>query len=149
MEEVFLNRRTSSDHGTFGEILVLKSRVVHSFKTGELPWRCNRPGESCIPCGSYVCRVTYSPKFEKKTYELFDVPGRTDIRIHSANYFGDKKVSGLLSEVDGCIGLGRVISTSGTQRTLLKSRDAVANFLSMLDEKEFLLTISAENISLR
>ncbi len=144
MRELPLNRRQSSRQGTFGDIFIGAQRFV----TGELPWRYNKHGVSCVPCGTFKCVVTYSHRFHKDTYELLDVPGREDIRIHSLNYVGDKDAPWLISESEGCIGLGKILSTSGEQKCLLKSRDAVADFMHLLNNAPFLLTISAKNIVL-
>lgn len=150
MRLVFLKRRRSSSHGTFGDIILDAGKgLTQEFKTGELPWHQNRNGISCVPCGVYECRVTFSHRFQKDTYELFGVPNREDIRIHSLNYVGDRNAPNLLSESEGCIGLGKSISTSGTQRCLLRSRDAVKDFMHLLNNEPFQLDISAEKISLR
>lgn len=141
MLTVTLQRKTSSVQGTFGEISFEGRKLL----TGELPYRSNSPGISCIPNGTYVCSLIYSPKFQRHTYLLQDVPGRTDIRIHSANYFADK-TSGLLSEVEGCIGLGEIKARCGKQDMLLKSRQAVETFEMVMRGKEFYLTITDDKL---
>jgi len=52
--------------------------------------------KDAIPAGYYSVEFTYSPRFNQ-TLPLIDVPGRTAIRLHPANYPG---------ELEGCIALG-------------------------------------------
>lgn len=44
------------------------------------------PNHPCIPAGTYPLIMTPSPHLGYITPELINVPGRTDIRIHIANY---------------------------------------------------------------
>lgn len=102
MKTAVLLRKRTGDSGTFGELEIDGEK----FKTGELPWRDNARGKSCVPAGEYLVEWDPSPKYGFK-YELRDVPGRTVILIHSANFMGDED-KGLKAEVDGCIALGGV-----------------------------------------
>ena len=72
-----------------GEVLTLASL--------ELPWKENKNKISCIPKGSYKVTTTFSNRFKKDMWLLLDVPNRSGIRIHSANYS---------IELEGCIALG-------------------------------------------
>lgn len=72
----------------------------HSWWTIERPWLDNRPNVSCIPVGEYEMVRVDSPKFGPDTWEVADVPGRSHILFHVANYAHD---------IEGCIGLGRGI----------------------------------------
>ncbi|MDE2020883.1 MAG: hypothetical protein KGJ13_11155, partial [Patescibacteria group bacterium] len=51
----------------------------------------------CIPAGTYDLTVSYSPHLEEPTPLLLNVPGRTEIRIHSAN---------VQTQLKGCIAVG-------------------------------------------
>jgi hypothetical protein len=68
------------------------------------PARINpvHPGHPCIPAGAYRVLLTPSPHLGYVTPELLDVPGRSDIRIHIANFPKD-----LL----GCLGVGLTTTT--------------------------------------
>lgn len=44
------------------------------------------PGHPCIPAGRYLAKLTKSPHLGYVTPELQDVPGRSEIRIHVANF---------------------------------------------------------------
>ena len=86
------------------------------FYTVERPWKDNIPYESCIPEGEYDLSWRESPKFGW-TYEVKDVPNRTHILIHVANYPQD---------VVGCVGLGSRLMA-----------DRIAVFASKLAINEF------------
>jgi hypothetical protein len=73
--------------------------------------------------------------------------GREDIRIHPANFCGDKR-RGLSSDVEGCIGLGKMIGEMNGQKALLKSHWAVASFEALMDHQEFSLEIVSGNVLL-
>ena len=53
-------------------------------RTLELPWRDNAEYISCIPEGTYGCRIRNSPK-HGVCIELKDVPARTAVQIHIGN----------------------------------------------------------------
>ncbi len=53
----------------------------------ELPWKDNAVGVSCIPVGLYKMVLHVSPKFGR-CYWLQDVPNRSEILIHPANFVG-------------------------------------------------------------
>lgn len=133
-----LNRTEFTEEGTFGTLKVGK----YQFLTGELPWNENKTQISCIPDGEYRCVFTYSNKFKRKCYEVLNVPGRTGIRIHSANVMGDP-TRGLKTEVDGCIALGKIRGEINGQRAILRSRDAVLSLEMFLQAQDFILNIQS------
>lgn len=137
MKEVVLTRRNSSDQGTFGILTVWKLK----FFTGELPWRSNDPYISCIPAGLYKCTFEFSKRFGRDTYLLNGVPGRNEIRIHPANYMGDKKKE-FFCELDGCISLGNVLGKTGQQTAIFKSKEAVGSFEQYMGGEDFMLEIT-------
>ena len=59
MRRVYIRRTETDDEGTFG---VLTTDSGFQVYTGELPWRWNIPGKSCIPPGEYECIWTEKPK---------------------------------------------------------------------------------------
>lgn len=67
------------------------------------PARINpvHPGHPCIPAGEYDVIITLSPHLGYETPELLNVPGRSDIRWHVANYPKD---------VLGCLAVGETRS---------------------------------------
>ena len=136
LRKVKITRDPSEDAGTFG---VLTTDSGFSCYSGELPWRENKTGISCIPPGVYKCEKREFPK-HGKVYEVLSVPGRTAILVHKGNYCGDRN-KGLKSDVEGCLILGNAIGKIGKQKALLSSRDALARFEADLDGEPFELTI--------
>lgn len=53
--------------------------------TIERPWLQNKPWESCIPDGEYALNPYSSAKYPD-VWQVANVPGRTHILIHPANY---------------------------------------------------------------
>lgn len=102
--------------------------------TLERAWKNNQSNISCIPRGTYRVKYTFSPKFLKYTYQVMDVPNRTGIRIHSANYFFD-----LL----GCIALGSGYSSlnSDREKDIINSRATIKSFEDFMQRKDFNLEI--------
>lgn len=133
-----LIRTETSDEGTFG-ILVYDHRVVF---TGELPWRDNKRGESCIPAGVYQVQMHTSPRFGR-CYEIKDVPGRTDILLHNGNWCGDDTM-GFRANVDGCVLLGLRRGPLDGQRAVLNSKRARHKFENDMNGKDFELEITEE-----
>lgn len=105
-----------------------------TFKTLERPWKENKPNISCIPKGTYNVKYSFSPKFLKWTYEIQNVPKRSGIRIHSANFF---------YQLLGCIALGSKIIdiNKDGKKDVIDSRIAVNKLETLLSKKDFTLVI--------
>ena len=128
MKKVTLQRRSSIPMGTFGSIS-LNGLVLF---TVELPWKNNENNVSSIPAGIYLCRWTKSPRLHKFTYEVTDVPKRTGIRIHGANFS---------YQVLGCIALGMTTGIVNGKRGVFSSQQAVRKFNEALNGEDFTLEI--------
>jgi hypothetical protein len=95
--------RTYQGSNTLGQLDVWSNpneqgeqTIVETLYTLELPWLDNKRGESCIPVGTYKLKRHTSPKFGK-CFWLQDVPNRSEILIHPANY---------TRQLRGCIAVG-------------------------------------------
>lgn len=98
MREIHLIRSVHQDTQTLGNLFVIDGTdILFQCKTLELPWKENVPGLSCAPTGSYRIEYEYSPSFGRFLWELKDVPGRSEIKIHPANF---------AHQLRGCIALG-------------------------------------------
>lgn len=76
---------------------VLKINADHKpIYTLERPWLSNKQDISCIPPGFYKC-IQYSSNKHPNVFQIMNVPDRTAILFHTANY---------LSDLKGCIGVG-------------------------------------------
>lgn len=134
--KVYLTRFDSSDQGTFGK---LETRGFSCF-TVELPWRDNKRGISCIPRGKYDVVWNYSPSFKRDMYLIKDVPGRSGIRVHSANFAGDEQ-KGYRKQLYGCIAPGEKVGILDEQKAVLLSRVATKKFEDHMERKPFTLVI--------
>ena len=141
MKTVRLFRGPSTDQGTPGE-LVLDSQ---KWKTIELPWRENRRGVSCIPLGRYLVQLVRSPS-KGLVYGVQDVPGRSHVLIHSANFAGDTSL-GWVTHLQGCIAPcfrhGFLRNERGVMQFAgLVSKPAVNSLTTALAGEPFYLEIS-------
>jgi len=88
-----------------------------------------------IPLGSYEIEIRYSPRFKRLLPHLLNVPGRSDILIHSGNWPRD---------TEGCILVGQILGKD----MILASRAAldplIAKVQKSLNQKQKVqLSISA------
>jgi hypothetical protein len=99
---------------------VTLGRLLHeglSLYTVERPWLDNKAFVSCIPDGNYRIKRVDSPRFGKNMWEVAEVPNRTHILLHTANY---------PHNVKGCIGLGKGVYTDMSGVT--SSKKAITDF---------------------
>lgn len=127
MRKVLLTRNETGPDGTFGRIA---TDNMFQASTLELPWANNKPNESCIPEGTYLCSLVDSPKYGR-VYEIKGVPGRSHILFHPLNWH---------TQSNGCVGIGRSegmvfdAKRGGKYRGILSSRDAVLGFMADLTD---------------
>jgi hypothetical protein len=89
--------RTYQGTNTLGQIEVLEDgNVIETYYTLELPYKDNERRVSCIPTGIYQIKKHLSPKFGL-VFWIQDVPNRSEILIHPANY---------TRQLLGCIAVG-------------------------------------------
>lgn len=130
MRTVVLMRDRTGDSGTFGRIVIDDGT---RFFTGELPWRNNLRGKSCIPPGSYLCTWLLSRK-HGWCYHVTNVPGREAVEIHSANWMGDSGCQNpatkrfYVCQLEGCIAPGMALGTLESQDAVLDSAHALEGF---------------------
>lgn len=128
---------------TFGdskETLGILSHENFSCCTLELGWHDNQDDISCIPTGTYLCKWTRSKRLSTAaghdvfTYEVTGVPGRSGIRIHSANFF---------YQLLGCIALGDGLTdmNSDGEKDVIHSRTTIEKFNELMNKQDFYLTI--------
>lgn len=119
---------------TVGSFVAIDDVKTFEAKSLELPWLDNKPNISAIPKGVYECVWSFSPTFQRYTYELRKVPNRSGIRIHSANY---------VRELKGCIALGTSFGDIDKDGIidLVQSKKAVEDFNKFINKRNFTLTI--------
>lgn len=132
-----LARLRSDDQGTSG-LLFANGKVLHSL---ELPDRHNQTFISCIPPGTYKCKLYKSQKFGQ-VYALEGVAGRSGILIHAGNWAGDRD-QGYKCNSYGCILLGkRRGRDSSGQKAVWQSKAALRDLLKITKGMPFELVIS-------
>ena len=95
MDVMTIERMVFTDKSTIGDI---RFDGVLFCKCLELSCRkANPEGKMAILPGRYQVVITKSPKFGYFTPELLDVPSRSGIRIHTANF---------PEQLEGCIAPG-------------------------------------------
>jgi hypothetical protein len=84
-----------------------------------------------IPAGTYECIYTFSPRFQKYTYELKQMP---TYRIHSGNTYLD---------TEGCILLGDSLTdiNKDGEQDVINSRISIEKFEGLFNQRSFVLTI--------
>ena len=123
--------RTYNDQLTLGTIKVFdkQGHLTYECKSIELPWINNRSNVSCIPEGTYPWeKVAYSSAFNYQHIHIKDVPGRSGIKIHVANY---------VSQLRGCVapGLTHALINRDQIPDVTSSRNALTGLLNALPER--------------
>ncbi len=113
-------RREYHSQGLNGKIFHGGLMICESI---ELPWRQNQVGISCIPEGEYVVLPRSSPKYGAH-FSLQDVPGRSMILIHPANF--------ALTELRGCIAPVTRVTGPGTG---IFSKKAMQKFSALVNNQ--------------
>lgn len=114
-----LERFAYSPVGTFGRLSVGPFQCY----TVERPLGQNRPNIDCIPEGEYPMALEHSPRFGEMLWELKEVPGRSEIKIHAGNTMDD-----LL----GCIAPGKELGLVEGKWGVTGSRLALVRFMDAM-----------------
>ena len=133
---VTITRQFSDQYETIGQLVAEKDGKFFRCITLELPDKHNQSRISCIPAGVYKCIYTNSIHFSAEagkpvsTYQLMNVPGRSGIRIHSANY---------ARQLLGCVALGYAKSDIDSDGIIdvTQSRSAVHDFELFMNHEQF------------
>ena len=103
MKKMVLYRNNYLGPEILGHLMVFEdmenggSKMIFECKTVELEWKNNQNNISCIPTGYYTLKYEWSNKFNQKLWELKGVPGRSEAKIHVANFY---------TQIQGCIAVG-------------------------------------------
>lgn len=92
-------------HGTLTVYDEDTGEEVFKCRTLELPDLNNAANVSCIPEGYYDVVPRQSPKYSNH-FHVLDVPNRSYILIHPANYVGSNNPNTGHSDLRGCIAVG-------------------------------------------
>lgn len=121
-------RRPSTETETMGEWLNDDGSTL--CYTIELPWKDNDPQISCIPEGTYIF-LKYESPTKGQVWMAQNVPGRSDIELHNANF---------AYQLRGCLGVGSEIGQIGGVNAVLNSVSTLEELRGILPES-FPLTI--------
>lgn len=132
---LILQRIASNDFGTFG--VLIKDNIPFALSL-ERPWQNNQREISCIPSGEYICKAITSPNFGD-TFEVTDVPGRSDILFHKGN---------LSDDTHGCILVGEQFEELYGTPAVLASHKGFRDFMDKFRHMpRFILEIKNEEVS--
>jgi len=131
---LYIKRVAFTDTATFG--VLLDHTGIPFALTGELPWKSNQVGLSCIPAGEYTCKRVQAPHFGG-TFEVLAVPHRSHILFHKGNVpHKDSK---------GCILVGEQYGYIGSEVAVLASGSGYSEFMGKLYGVDtFTLVITGE-----
>ena len=107
MKILVVSRVLSNEKLTLSECYIRDEHtgiILLEFYGIELPWKNNQRRISCIPANDYVAAAVRRYSNNKYALWVQDVPGRSEIMVHQANYPRD---------VLGCLGPGRGILRDG------------------------------------
>ena len=86
----------------------------------ERPWLDNQRSVSCIPVGLYRALRHLSPRFGE-TFQVQDVPGRSEILFHKGNIDDD---------THGCILVGEQFNPVNGEDGITSSKEGFAEFMA-------------------
>ena len=76
---------TEGDRNIIGDLFIDGVFYCHTLEDEKRADGTKVYGETAIPVGVYVVKLTYSPRFKRKMPLLIDVPMFKGIRIHGGN----------------------------------------------------------------
>jgi len=127
-----LERFAYLDSGTLGKLTI----DDWSCYTIERPWKNNAPNVSCIPEGTYACQSFSGSRFQN-VIQVMDVPDRTFILIHVANFPHD---------VEGCIGVGDRFVSDSLEPAVYNSKKTLANLMNAFEKNDNQMTLEVTSV---
>ena len=100
---------SDEDHGTFGVLLINRKSFCVTLEPKDFE---NITNLSSIPTGIYVCKKVKSPTYGV-TFQVMDVPDRTDVLFHPGNRDEDTRACILLAQYYGKLYGDRAVLNSG------------------------------------
>lgn len=114
-----LQRTKEVNNATIGEIHIDGNFICYTLEDKVRPTKIKH--ETCIPAGTYIINITYSPTFKKMLPLLLNVPGFYGIRIHAG--------SGI-EHTSGCI----LVGTKVVEDKLLHSTVAFTKLFTLMQK---------------
>jgi hypothetical protein len=100
MKEILVIRDYEDKEQSLGRLYVRDENgcIIFQCECLERSYKDNKKRVSSIPEGKYTLMLEYSNRFKKDLWEIYNVPNRSECKIHSANYW---------FQLNGCIALGK------------------------------------------
>ena len=158
---IYRDKANTGPDGTFGLIKAFNELLVEIYNAVTM----ERPAAGvdvhpCIPAGTYHCELAVSPAFYAQgldlgygrgmVYHVLNVPGRTSILMHPANWPVEIVKAGDPHhlQLEGCIALGAAVAMlqvpppdGRTLKGITSSVEACRAFLQAMQGQPFDLTI--------
>ena len=116
-------------YGTFGMFRIQKELFCNTLEPPDLE---NLVNKSSIPAQQYECIRVISPTFGE-TFQIMDVPGRTDVLFHPGNR---------VLNTEGCVLLAEKLRKLKGDRAILNSGVTFKRFMEIMEGyHEAILTI--------
>jgi len=122
--EIFVHRNTDTTVEALGALTVPDQHF--GCLTLERPDKNNQRGISCIPKGSYDwVKIAATQKIPYEHILINNVPGRSGVCIHSANY---------VHQLEGCIAVGQTYADMNKdgQLDVTSSKDTFLKLMAVL-----------------
>lgn len=134
MKQMILRRIAENEDGVFGVLIDVKDNQNIPFAvTVEPNWRDNQKNISCIPIGSYICKRRLYNRRGYWTFEITDVPNRSNVLIHIGNDEDD---------TEGCVLVAEQFGMLESKTAILHSSLGFSEFMDRLEgHDEFVLEI--------
>jgi len=120
-KEVIVERFAYSPFGVFGRLSV----GAYECYTVERPWRDNKADVSCITAGDYDLSLGVFHHGNYPAYEVMNVTGRSEIKIHVGNTMDD---------VRGCIAVGESLGYMEGKWAVGNSKKAFEDFMNAMGD---------------
>ena len=108
-------------------------KEIYQCFTVELPWKGNTTYVSCIPAGHYEFKPCRYNSGDYDAYEVYNVPGRTYIKMHIANSIDD---------ILGCIGVGMELGCVKGKWAVISSTYTFNRIMGLMRGREASLYIT-------
>lgn len=144
MKDVYIIRDTIGRKQCLGTLIVIEDgRLLFNSHLLERGWLNNKKNISCIPARAkaYPLKLEWSSKFQKKLWEAYDVPNRSECKFHSANFW---------DQLNGCFSPGEARFNIGHDEELdmIYSNDMLEHFMDAMgdDVEARLFVINSRNV---
>lgn len=113
----------SYEYGTFGVLVINKEVFCVTLEPAD---NLNQQQISSIPCQQYICERVVSPNFGN-TFEVKNVPGRSNVLFHAGNFISNTKGCILLAQY-----FGKIKEKDVMKRAVVNSGNTFKSFMELM-----------------